>query len=71
MADVARLDWALNLAFHAPAGGRLTVADLAALPADGLPSLRLSLAPGTALVSSSYPLNRIWAASQPAPAPPG
>ena len=30
LADVARLDWALNLAFHAPAGGRLSAADLAA-----------------------------------------
>jgi hypothetical protein len=65
LADVARLDWALNLAFHAPAGGRLTAADLAALPADRLPSLRLALAPGTTLISSSYPLDRIWAASQP------
>jgi hypothetical protein len=65
LADVARLDWALNLAFHAPAGGRLAAADLAALPADRLPSLRLSLAPGTALVCSPYPLDRIWAAAQP------
>jgi hypothetical protein len=64
LADVARLDWALNLAFHAPAGGRLAASDLAAIPADRLPSLRLGLAPGTVLVASSYPLDRIWAASQ-------
>jgi hypothetical protein len=65
LADVARLDWALNLAFHAPAGGRLAAADLAAIPADQLPLLRLGLAPGTTLVASPYPLDRIWAASQP------
>ena len=65
LADVARLDWALNLAFHAPADGRLAAADLAAVPADRLPSLRLALAPGTALISSPYPLDRIWAAAQP------
>ncbi len=65
LADVARLDWALNLAFHAPAGSRLTAADLAAVPTDRLPSLRLGLAPGTALISSPFPLDRIWAASQP------
>ena len=65
LADVVRLDWALNLAFHAPAGSRLAAADLAALPADRLPSLRLSLAQGTVLVCSPYPLDRIWAASQP------
>jgi hypothetical protein len=71
LADVARLDWALNLAFHAPAGGRLAAADLAGTPADRLPALQLALAPGTALVSSPYPLDRIWAASQPgAPAAP-
>lgn len=65
LADVARLDWALNLAFHVPAGGRLAAVDLAGVPADRLPSLRLALAPGTALISSPYPLDRIWAASQP------
>ena len=65
LADVARLDWALNLAFHVPAGGRLAAADLAAIPADQLPLLRLGLAPGTTLVASPYPLDRIWAASQP------
>ena len=71
LADVARLDWALNLAFHAPAGDRLVAADLATVPADRLPALRLALAPGTALVGSPYPLDRIWRAAQPgAPADP-
>lgn len=65
LADVARLDWALNLAFHASVGGGLTAADLAAIPADRLPVLRLGLAPGTFLVASPYPLDRIWLASQP------
>lgn len=66
LADVARLDWALNLAFHAPADGRVTAADLAALPTERLPSVRLALAPGTVLIASPYPLDCIWAASQPA-----
>ena len=65
LADVARLDWALNLAFQAPAGTRLAAADLAAMPADRLPVLRLGLAPGTVLFASAYPLDRIWSASQP------
>ncbi len=63
--DVARLDWALNLAFHAPAGDRLASADLAAVPADQLPALRLGLARGTTLLNSPYPLDRIWRAAQP------
>lgn len=65
LADVARLDWALNLAFQAPATGRLAAADLAALPAERLPEMRLALCPGAALLSSPYPLDRIWSASQP------
>lgn len=65
LADVARLDWALNAAFHAPPDGRLAAVDLAAIAADRLPLLRLALAPGTALVNSPFPLDRIWAASQP------
>lgn len=65
LADTARLDWALNLAFHAPAGGRLQVSDLAGLASDRLPALCPALAPGTRLVRSAYPLDRIWQASRP------
>ena len=66
LADTARLDWALNLAFHAPAGGRLQATDLAGLPDDHLTLLHVALAPGTVVVRSPYPLDRIWLASQPA-----
>lgn len=65
LADTARLDWALNLAFHAPAGGRLRASDLAGLAPEDLPALRVALAPGAAQVRSPYPLDRIWLASQP------
>jgi len=37
LADVARLDWALNAAFHSPAEPRLGVADLAAITVEQLP----------------------------------
>jgi len=65
LADVARLDWALNLAFHARSGHRLQAADLSAVPAERLPSLSIALAAGAVLVSSRYPLDRIWETSQP------
>ncbi len=65
LADVARLDWALNVAFYSPRGRRLTAADLVGVPADQLAQRTLALAPGTALVRSCYPLDLIWAASQP------
>jgi hypothetical protein len=65
LADVARLDWALNVAFHSPRRPCLTVADLAALPPEQLTTSSVILAPGTALVCSSHPIDLIWAASQP------
>jgi Putative DNA-binding domain len=65
LADVARLDWALNVAFHSPRGPRLSAGDLSALPAGELAACVLPLAPGTALLRSDYPLDLIWAASQP------
>lgn len=65
LTDIARLDWALNAAFHSPLGRRLTAADLAAIAAERLPSLSVALSAGATLVSSRYPIDRIWNASQP------
>ncbi|MGD9882015.1 MAG: putative DNA-binding domain-containing protein [Reyranella sp.] len=65
LADVARLDWALNVAYQASRVEGLGPSDLAVIEADRLPSMSLSLAPGTTLVTSRYPLGRIWLASQP------
>ncbi len=65
LADIARLDWALNLAFHASPGDRLSAADLSTVPAERLPAMSIALAAGAVLISSRYPLDRIWAASQP------
>lgn len=58
LADTARLDWALNVAFYSP---RPPAAELSAAGPDTL----LTLAPGAAVLRSPYPLDRIWAASQP------
>ena len=65
LADMARLDWALNLAFHTQEAGRLAAADLAGLSPEHLLGLRLELAAGSALIQSPYPIDRIWHASQP------
>jgi hypothetical protein len=65
LADVARLDWALNTAFHALPTPRLSAADLSAIEAEQLPAKGVRLAPGTALIRSAYPVDRIWAAAQP------
>jgi hypothetical protein len=65
LADIARLDWALNVAFHSPAAPRLAGADLASIPVEQLPAKSVSLAPGAAVLRSIYPIDRIWAAAQP------
>ena len=65
LADIARLDWALNVAFHSPEGRRLAMADLAVIEPDRLPSLSIALPLGAALIGSHYPIDRIWSASQP------
>jgi len=65
LADVARLDWALNLAFHSVAANHLTAADLSSLPAERVAGLPLKLAPGAVVLHSSYPIDRIWQVSQP------
>ncbi|HKU97166.1 MAG TPA: DNA-binding domain-containing protein [Vineibacter sp.] len=61
LADVARLDWALNLAYTAPDAPALTAARLAAVPPDQLGGLSLRPRPGVVLLHSRYPIDRIWA----------
>src|SRR5215475_6164343 len=65
LSDSARLDWALNLAFHAPLEPRLAAADLADVPVERLPAMSVQLASGTSVMKSAYPLDLIWRASQP------
>ncbi len=65
LADMARLDWALNVAFQAPEGRRLKAEDLSSIAAERLPSMSMGFAAGTVLIRSPYPLDRIWEASQP------
>ena len=61
LADMARLDWALNRAYNAPDAPALTADRLAAVPAEQLGALRPTLRAGVSLVCSPYPIDRIWA----------
>lgn len=65
LADVARLDWALNHAFHAAHSPRLEAADLGSVTPERLVALSLALAADVTLLTSAYPLGRIWQACQP------
>lgn len=63
--DVARLEWALNLARHAPDAPALAVADLAALAPEQQATFAPRLHPASHLLVSPWPLERIWRANQP------
>ncbi|MEO8506269.1 MAG: DNA-binding domain-containing protein [Betaproteobacteria bacterium] len=68
VADVARLEWAVDDAYRAADGGgdvERTLAALATVAADELASLRLALDPSCRLLRSPYPLLRIWQVHQP------
>lgn len=65
LADAARLDWALNLAFHAARCPRMEAADLGRMTPERVVVLTLALAADVVLLTSAYPLGRIWQACQP------
>ncbi|MDQ2093419.1 DNA-binding domain-containing protein [Rhodalgimonas zhirmunskyi] len=73
LGDVARLDRALVTAYHAADATPLRAEDLAAIPPDDLPALRLALAPACQVLVSRWPLFGIWQFNQSddAPQPPG
>jgi hypothetical protein len=59
LADVARLEWAINLALHAE---EATPLDRSAV---SRPDLVVTLHPSLQLVSSRWPIDMIWHANQP------
>lgn len=64
IADVARIEWSRNLAYHAADQEPLTPNTLAALPPESLPELVLSLHSAVRIVDSNWPVGSIWAATQ-------
>ncbi|HYB40960.1 MAG TPA: DNA-binding domain-containing protein [Candidatus Methylomirabilis sp.] len=69
--DVARLEWAVNLADHAEARAPIDRARLAALAPEDMPRLTVELDPSLSLVASRWPVDRIWLANQPGSEPGG
>jgi hypothetical protein len=67
LADVARLEWAIDEAHRAPDSSRVPEAVLAALsiaPPARLPALRFRLDASCRLVASPFPILRIWQTNQ-------
>ncbi len=62
--DVARLEWAVNGAYHAADAPKLDPARIAALPQERYAALRLVPHPSCRLFASAFPVDRIWQAHQ-------
>jgi len=58
--DVARLEWARNVAYHAADAESVSIDALAAIPIDLLEHSRLVLHPATRWIGSPYPIVSIW-----------
>jgi hypothetical protein len=64
LADVARLEWAMNTALHAEDVPAMTLAALAAVPPKDVGRLALRFDPSAAWLRSPWPVDRIWRANQ-------
>ncbi len=62
LADVARLEWAVNRALHAPDAAPLDAQQLAGLDSVDHDSVRFIVHPSVTLLNASYPLDVIWRA---------
>lgn len=65
LGDVAKLEWACHLAFHAPEAATTDLACWQQVPADAWPGARIRMSPSLQLIRSSYPIVRIWQENQP------
>ncbi len=60
--DAARLDWAVHRAFHAPDAAALDPARIATVAPADYDRLRLLPHPACSIVTSRFPVDRIWRA---------
>ena len=58
--DIARLEWARQVAYHSADAGAVDISRLVELPPEVLGSVRLGLHPATAVVPSRWPIVSIW-----------
>ena len=65
LADVARLEWAMNVAQYAPAATPVDADAWRALDAAALAQLTVRLDPSLTLIASPWPVDAIWRANQP------
>ena len=64
LADIARLEWAINEALHAESVAAITRADLSGISAADASRLILTLHPSLRVLDSRWPVERIWRTNQ-------
>jgi len=64
LADVARLEWAMNTALHAEEAAPIDPAALRAVPTDDVGRLIFRFEPSAAWLRSRWPVDRVWKANQ-------
>ncbi len=62
--DVARLEWAMSAALHAPDVDALDPAGLADVAAEDMPRLTFAVDPSVSYLESPWPVDRIWRSNQ-------
>jgi hypothetical protein len=62
LADLARLEWAVNRALHAPDAPPLDLIQLASLAAEDRGRVRFTTHPSLSLLRADHPVDRIWRA---------
>ncbi len=62
--DVARLEWAMSAALHAPDVDAMDPACLADVAAEDMPRLTFAVDPSVSFLDSPWPVDRIWRANQ-------
>jgi hypothetical protein len=62
--DVARLEWAMSAALHAPDVDPMDPACLARVAAGDMPRLTFTVDPSVSFLASPWPVDQIWRASQ-------
>ena len=63
--DVARLEWSIHAAFHAADHAPLDLSRLQSIAPEEYGNLRFVLNPATRLLSSEFPIRRIWQVNLP------
>jgi hypothetical protein len=64
LADLARLEWAMNVALHAEDAAPIAPIRLASVPSEAVGQLTFQLDPSAVWLRSPWPVDRIWQANR-------